>query len=120
RATPGYLTAPPQKRAHAIGDVVIYRPIGPCPGPVAEVVRPALQNAVEPVAHLGPRVRVARDQDIVHLLPDSRHTLRGWTGLPIPTGLATFGGGDKGGPQEGKTLRAGFLERSLRLVQGQP
>jgi hypothetical protein len=42
RATPGRLASPPQKRANAIGDMVVNRPIGPRPGRVAEVVQPAL------------------------------------------------------------------------------
>jgi hypothetical protein len=46
RATTGRLAAPPQKRANAIRDMVVNRPIGPRPGPVAEVVQPALQNAI--------------------------------------------------------------------------
>src|SRR5215469_3831710 len=99
--------------------MVIHRPIGPRPGPVAKVVRPAVQDPVQPVSHLRPRARVAWDQDVTHLLSKPRHTLVGRASAQIPPAILPSAVGPKGVPQKVKTLRASFLELGLRVVQGQ-
>src|SRR5215469_17527982 len=99
--------------------MVIHRPIGPRPGPVAKVVRPAVQDPVQPVSHLRPRARVAWDQDVTHLLSKPRHTLVGRASAQIPPAILPSAMGPKGVPQKVKTLRASFLELGLRVVQGQ-
>ena len=49
-----HLVTPDQKMPHALIDVIVDRSIGRQARPVAEVVRPAAQHAVQLVAHLGP------------------------------------------------------------------
>src|SRR5215469_8119330 len=115
-----HLASPPQKMPDAIRDMMIDRLVGPRPGPVAEVVRPASQETVQPVSHLQPRSHVARYQNVVYLLPHPRHTLLRRTGPQVPTAILPIAVRPKRVSEKVKTLRAGFLELGLRLVQGQP
>src|SRR5947208_17051797 len=50
-----HLAPPAQEVTHAIIDVIVDGPIGHQPRAVAEVVRPAAQQTVQPVAYIRPR-----------------------------------------------------------------
>src|SRR5271169_3950704 len=114
----GHVMPLSQKVTNALGNVVIDRPIRQQPGSVAEVARPAAQNAVQPVSHLRPRALIAGYQDVVHLLPQPRHTLLRRAGSQVPVTILPVVLRPERVPQKVKTLLASFLERGLRLVQG--
>src|SRR5207249_4392774 len=75
RATRGHLLPPFQEMPDANCHMVIDRAISRPPGSVAEVVRPAAQDAIQPVALFGPRFRVVGGQHAVHLLSQARQAL---------------------------------------------
>src|SRR5207249_10236098 len=62
-----HLAPPAQEVTHAIIDVIVDGPIGHQPRAVAEVVRPAAQQTVQPVAYIRPRFLVAGDQQLIDL-----------------------------------------------------
>ena len=70
-----HLVTPDQKMPHALIDVIVDRSIGRQARPVAEVVRPAAQHAVQLVAHLGPGCLVAGPQEPSRTFSLSRATL---------------------------------------------
>jgi hypothetical protein len=54
------------------------------PGPVAEVIQPTPQDAVQLLAHFRPRFGMARHQHLVHLLSQSRYTFLRRTCSQVP------------------------------------
>src|SRR6266849_1836589 len=70
-----HLVAVPQEIPHALVDVMIDRSIGHQPRPVAKVVRPPPQNAIEAVAYLRPRCDVVPHQQVAHFLPQPGNAL---------------------------------------------
>src|SRR5438445_10548599 len=62
-----HLAPPRQEVTNAIIDVIVDGPIGHQPRAVAEVLRPAAQQTVQPVAYIRPRFLVAGDQQLIDL-----------------------------------------------------
>jgi hypothetical protein len=70
-------------------DVVVDGTGGHQAGPVAEVGEPAAQHRVEPVAHLGPRVVIAWNQQLADFGREPADALLGRARVQVPpTSLA--------------------------------
>ena len=70
-----HLMPPSQEMTHSGRDMIIDRALRLPSSPVAEVVRPAAQNAVEPVSDFRPRALIAGYQHLVQLASQPRHPL---------------------------------------------
>src|SRR5208282_865495 len=79
RASPGLLVSFGEEAANALADMVIDGPIGRRAGSIAEVRRPARQQAVQSVAHARPRALLAWLQEIADLVLDALHAFPGRT-----------------------------------------
>ena len=73
-----------EEAADAFGDMAIDGSVGGEAGSVAEVGRPARQEAVQSVAHLRPRAVLARPQQFADLVLDALHALLGETRAQLP------------------------------------
>src|SRR5579875_3367229 len=108
-----------QEAPGAFLDMLVDGPIRLQPGAVAEITRPAAQNAVQPVAHFRPCPLVAGHQHVVHLLSQSRHALLRRTGAQIPMAILPIVLWPERVSQKVKTLPPAIPKLGLRLVQGQ-
>src|SRR5204862_6558709 len=70
-----YLLTPAEEGPNARVDVMFDRSIGHQSGPVAKVVRPPPQNAVEAIAYVRPRSDVLAHQQVSHFLPQPGNAL---------------------------------------------
>jgi hypothetical protein len=83
-ATPCHFVPSGEEVAYALIDVSVNAAECRSARPVAEVVRPAKQSAVERVAHFGPWIVVARHQQIANLRFEPLHALLGRARAQIP------------------------------------
>ena len=100
-----HLVTPDQKMPHALIDVIVDRSIGRQARPVAEVVRPAAQHAVQLVAHLGPGCLVAGPQEPSDFQLEPSHALPGRARPQIPVAILA------------KALRAEAIAQEVDAVQ---
>src|SRR3954465_15872022 len=70
-----HLVTPDQEVADPVVDVVVDRPVGREPRAVAEVRGPTADQAVQAIAHLVPRSRVAGNQEVADLAREPEHAL---------------------------------------------
>ena len=66
--------------AHALIDIAIDTSLLPPARPIAEVIRPALQHAVQPAEHLGPGSGIGGNQVTADFGLKALYALLGWTG----------------------------------------
>ena len=114
-----HLVTPDQKMPHALIDVIVDRSIGRQARPVAEVVRPAAQHAVQLVAHLGPGCLVAGPQEPSDLQLEPSHALPGRARPQIPVAILAKALRAEAIAQEVEALLAAIADAGLGLVQGQ-
>src|SRR6202162_2574673 len=88
--------------------------------PMAEVVRPAKQRAVQRVAHFRPWIVVARHQQIADLRLEPLHTLLGRARAQIPMTVRFVTVRSERIAEEVEALLPSILQRGLRLVECQP
>ena len=116
-ASRGHFVASPQKMSDTLQHVVINRSIGHQPGTLAEVRRPAPQNAVQSIPYLGPSSDIAGHQEVSHLPPKSRHALLRRTGSQIPMAILPEAIRPERVTEKVETFSACLPNAGLRFVQ---
>jgi len=115
-----HLVASQQKMSHTLTHIVIDRLIGHQPRAIAEVSRPALQNAIEPSMYLLPGPYVAGYQNVLHFPPESGQTLLRRTGPQMPEAILPEVMRSKRATKEVKVFTASLLDAGFRFVQSKP
>src|SRR5512147_1698644 len=86
-AVRGHLVTSNQEATDPLVDVVVDRAIRRQAGAVAEVRRPPPQQAVEPIAHLGPATHIAGYEHSADLRLEPQHALLRRTRAQIPVAV---------------------------------
>src|SRR5437762_7188131 len=96
---------------------MIDRSIGHQPRPVAKVVRPPPQNAIEAIAYLRPRCDVVPHQQVSHFLPQPGNALLRRTRPQIHMTILPKTMRPERISQKVETLSPCLLDAGLRFVQ---
>src|SRR5438128_2572781 len=115
-----HLAPPAQEVTHAIIDVIVDGPIGHQPRAVAEVVRPAAQQTVQPVAYIRPRFLVAGDQQLIDLGFEPLDALPGGARAQVSAPFLAVVLRPKRIAKEVEAFLPSILQRGLRLVEHKP
>src|SRR5438034_3911012 len=115
-----HLAPPAQEVTHAIIDVIVDGPIGHQPRAVAEVVRPAAQQTVQPVAYIRPRFLVAGEQQLIALAFEPVDALPGGARAHVSAPFLAVVLRPKRIAKEVEAFLPGILQRGLRLVERKP
>src|SRR5438445_2335546 len=115
-----HLAPPAQEVTHAIIDVIVDGPIGHQPRAVAEVLRPAAQQTVQPVAYIRPRFLVAGDQQLIDLAFEPLDALPGGARAQVSAPFLAVVLRPKRIAKEVEAFLPGILQRGLRLVERKP
>src|SRR5512133_3173274 len=106
-AVRGHLVTSNQEATDPLVDVVVDRAIRRQAGAVAEVRRPAPQQAVEAIAHLGPATHIAGYEHSADLRLEPQHALLRRTRTQIPVGRPSGNGAGRTRSRESRSARAG-------------
>ena len=115
-----HLVASFQKMSYAIKDVIVDRSVGHQPGTVAEVGRPTLQHAVEPIPHFWPRSHIVGSQEIARFCPESCHTFLRRTSSKIPMAILPIVMRPERITKKVEAFFARWFDARFRFVQSEP
>src|SRR5258708_40289843 len=104
---------------HALIDVSVNAVERRLARPMAEVVRPAKQRPVQRVAHFGPRIVIARHQQIANLRLEPLHALLGRARAQIPKTVRFVTVRPERVAQEVEAFLPSIFQRGLGLVEFQ-
>src|SRR5262245_61938157 len=119
-AVRGHLVTANQEAPNAVVDMIVHRPVRRQAGAMAEIRAPAAQQAIEPVAYLGPGAHVAGDQDVADLGLEPQHALRGGARSQVPMAILPVVMRAEAVAKEVETFAPGIPDRGLRLVESEP
>ncbi len=121
--TPGaarrHLMAPDQEMTNSLVDRVVDGPVSRHSRPMAEVLRPTAQHAVQLIAHLGPGGVVAGTEHPADLRLEPGNAPLGRARPQVPVAILAKPMRAEAVAQEVEALLAGLTHAGLRLVQGQ-
>src|SRR4051794_38010669 len=111
---------PDQEVADPVVDVIVDRPVGREARAVAEVRGPTADQAVQAIAHLGPRSRVAGSQEVADLGREPAHALLRRARPEVPVAILAVAVRAERVAEEVEALAPSIASRGLRLVEGEP
>ena len=106
--------------AHALIDVLVDTTECRSTRPLAEVVRPAKQRPAQHVANFGPRIVVARHQQIADLGLELLHAFLGRARAQIPKTVRFVTVRSERVSRGSRAFLPSILQRGLGLVDGEP
>src|SRR5260370_24783605 len=120
-AAPCHFVPSDEEGTHALADVEVDPAESRPTRPMAEIVRPAAQNAVQRVAHFPPRGLVAWHQQVTPLRLEPLHALLGRACAPIPLAVPPVRRvRAEPGPLKDSAVQMAVLERSVCFLHRSP